>query len=162
GSPEGKPSPAGKKPVIVYIMILFIAAFLLMALSFAMHQRSNTEALGELQTSVSALREVQATQDKNILLQEELGDAQKELDALTEELAEATEAATQTQLCNQALLALHALQQQYSASDFDACRQTLQTMDDAKLPDSLPKDAAEGVTPPHQRYEQLREAVMNH
>ncbi|MEG1657864.1 MAG: hypothetical protein RR288_02285, partial [Oscillibacter sp.] len=104
GSPEGKPSPAGKKPVIVYIMILFIAAFLLMALSFAMHQRSNTEALGELQTSVSALREVQATQDKNILLQEELGDAQKELDALHETLAKTTEESAALRLCNQALL----------------------------------------------------------
>ena len=65
-------TPSGKKPVVVYIMILFIAAFLLMALSFFMHQRSNTEALGELQDSVSAMQEIQNTQDKVIQLQEEL------------------------------------------------------------------------------------------
>lgn len=41
-------TPKGKKPVVVYIMILFIVAFLLMALSFMMHQRSNSEVLGEL------------------------------------------------------------------------------------------------------------------
>ena len=70
-------TPSGKKPVVVYIMILFIAAFLLMALSFFMHQRSNTEALGELQDSVSAMQEIQNTQDKVIQLQEELS-AQKE------------------------------------------------------------------------------------
>ena len=50
---EDKPS-AGRKPVVIYIMILFIVAFLLMALSFVMHQRSNSEVLGELQNSVSA------------------------------------------------------------------------------------------------------------
>lgn len=154
--------PAGKKPVIVYIMVLFIAAFLLMALSFAMHQRSNTEALGKLQTSVSALREVQATQDKNMLLQEELGDAQKEIDSLTESLAQANQTTIDTQLCVDALLALHTLQQQYAAADFPACRETLQAMSDAKLPELLPKDAPKGVTSPHQRYEQLQEAVMNH
>ena len=49
-APEDKPS-TGKKPVVISIMILFIVAFLLMALSFLMHQRSNSEVLGELQNS---------------------------------------------------------------------------------------------------------------
>ena len=40
-APEDTPS-TGKKPVVIYIMILFIVAFLLMALSFLMHQRSNS------------------------------------------------------------------------------------------------------------------------
>ena len=35
-----------EKPVVIYIMILFIVAFLLMALSFLMHQRSNSEVIG--------------------------------------------------------------------------------------------------------------------
>ena len=61
-APEETPS-TGKKPVVIYIMILFIVAFLLMALSFLMHQRSNSEVLGELQDSVTAMQEVQATQD---------------------------------------------------------------------------------------------------
>ena len=55
--PVQEEKPAKSKPVVVYIMILFIAAFLLMALSFLMHQRSNTEALGQLQNSVSAMQE---------------------------------------------------------------------------------------------------------
>ena len=57
--PEEDLTPKGKKPVVVYIMVLFIAAFLLMAWSFASHQRSNTEAIGELQSSVTAMRGVQ-------------------------------------------------------------------------------------------------------
>ena len=75
GSPGGASgqtpeTPTGKKPVVVYIMILFIAAFLLMALSFFMHQRSNTEAMGELQHSVNAIQEVKVSQEKIIELQE--------------------------------------------------------------------------------------------
>ena len=67
-----------KKPVVIYIMILFIAAFLLMAWSFASHQRSNTEALGRLQSSVTAMQEVQSLQDQVIALQRELAEARKE------------------------------------------------------------------------------------
>ena len=61
-APEETPS-TGKKPVVIYIMILFIVAFLLMALSFLMHQRSNLRGAWGAQDSVTAMQEVQATQD---------------------------------------------------------------------------------------------------
>ena len=79
-APEETPS-TGKKPVVIYIMILFIVAFLLMALSFLMHQRSNSEVLGELQDSVTAMQEVQATQDALLDLQNQLDEAQTTIDA---------------------------------------------------------------------------------
>ena len=72
--PEEDLTPKGKKPVVVYIMVLFIAAFLLMAWSFASHQRSNTEAIGELQSSVTAMRSVQ---DTMLTLQDELEEAHR-------------------------------------------------------------------------------------
>ena len=43
------PQKAPHQHVIVYIMILFIAAFLLMALSSMRQQRSNDEAVGKIQ-----------------------------------------------------------------------------------------------------------------
>ena len=69
----------GNKSVVVYIMVLFIAAFLLMAWSFASHQRSNTEALGRLQSSVTAMREVQDLQDQVIALQKELAEEVRQI-----------------------------------------------------------------------------------
>ena len=60
-TPSSETPDTGKKPVIIYILILFLAAFLLMFLSMLSHQRSNTEALGQLQSSVSAIQEIQAT-----------------------------------------------------------------------------------------------------
>lgn len=160
--PSDKPSP-GKKPVIVYIMILFIAAFLLMALSFLMHQRSNTEALGELQTSVSALREVQATQDKNMLLQEELGKAEATIKKLEEQAAVTSQRTADAEAQADAMLSLYCLQQEYAAGDLDGCKQILQNMEDGGKPALLPDSAsADGsITSPVQRYEQLRQAVLN-
>ncbi len=158
-APQADKPSAGKKPVVVYIMILFIVAFLLMALSFFMHQRSNTEALGELQHSVTAMQEVQASQEKIIQLQEELAAAEKKTEDLESQLEEASRTAGDVQLRLNAVSALYALQQHYSARDFDACRAVIQEMEDKDYPSYLPTGDASGVTPPAQRYLQLKEAV---
>ena len=170
GAPEpssGQPeTPTGKKPVVVYIMILFIAAFLLMALSFFMHQRSNTEALGELQHSVNAIQEVQVSQEKIIELQEEVAELQQEIADLQEEIAEDAEAAGDLlqerdalERQSDALLALYQLQQEYAARDYAACKALIANFETG-LADSLPQEApADGVVSPAQRYQELKAAV---
>ena len=125
------------------------------------HQRSNTQALGELQHSVSALQEVQATQDKNIQLQEELADANDELEAIKGQLSQAQSDTLAAQNEVSAMVALYTLQQQYAAADYDACRITLQSMEDQNLVERLPTSADAGVTAPSLRYQQLKEAVLN-
>ena len=154
-------TPSGKKPVVVYIMILFIAAFLLMALSFFMHQRSNTEALGELQDSVSAMQEIQNTQDKVIQLQEELSAQKEEAEGLEKELEASRKETEAADKNTEAMTALYILQQQYAAGAYDSCRETMQRMEDDDLVERLSKDSIDGVTPPAQRYQQLKEAVLN-
>ena len=79
-TPSSETPDTGKKPVIVYILILFLAAFMLMFLSLLAHQRSNSEALGQLQNSVSAIQEIQTSQEQVIDLQKQLSEAQKERD----------------------------------------------------------------------------------
>lgn len=150
-------APKGKKPVVIYIMVLFIAAFLLMAWSFASHQRSNTEALGRLQDSVGSMQEVQDLQNQVIALQKELAEAKKnagnwekaasESDALTQALKKQLEG----------MAALYALQQKYSARDFENCRRIIQEFEDSGYADCLPEFS--GVTSPAERYRQLKEAV---
>ena len=93
-------------------MILFIVAFLLMALSFLMHQRSNSEVLGELQDSVTAMQEVQATQDALLDLQNQLDEAQTTIDALESSAEETDAALAEAQRENQALLALYTIQRE--------------------------------------------------
>ena len=146
----------GKKPVIVYILILFLAAFLLMFLSMLSHQRSNAEALGQLQNSVSAIQEIQTSQEQVIELQK-----QKELDAAQEESHEKDDSIAQLEKEANALLALYNLQQEYAAGNLDGCRVTLQEISDQGLEELLPKTAPDGITSPAQRYQQLREAILN-
>ena len=153
-TPVPQEPSSGKKPVVVYIMILFIVAFLLMALSFLMHQRSNSEVLGELQHSVSAMQEVQAVQDKVIELQEKLADAQEEIDTLKDQMAQQEEDAALEEKKIDALLGLYTLQQQYSAGSYDDCLTTMQRMEDEGLVELLP-DSNDQVTSPAQRYQQL-------
>ena len=151
-APEETPS-TGKKPVVIYIMILFIVAFLLMALSFLMHQRSNSEVIGELQDSVTA------TQDALLDLQNQLDEAQTTIDALESSAEETDAALAEAQRENQALLALYTIQQQYSAGDLAGCQASIDAFEASEYRDALPETAEEGVTPPSQRYAQLKEAA---
>lgn len=167
GAPDAAPAPetpsAGQKnkPVIVYIMILFIVAFLLMAFSFLMHQRSNEEMIGSLQSSVSTLKELQESQDRNMQLQDQLDEAAKQIEDLQDQLNEGQKAAEAEGDRTRALLALYTLQQQYSARELDACRETIQSMEDSGQPALLSRDAIGSVVSPAQRYQQLKEAVMS-
>lgn len=151
----------GKKPVIIYILILFLAAFLLMFLSMLSHQRSNTEALGQLQNSVSAIQEIQATQEQIIELQKRLDKTETERDEAKEELKVISDSISDLEKTSQALLALYNLQQEYLTGNLDGCLLTLQEISDQHLDELLPSANTEGVTPPAQRYQELKEAILN-
>lgn len=175
-APEEKDAPkqsGGRKPVIVYIFVLFAVAFLLMIWSLFTHQRSNTEALGQLQTSVSAMQEVQALQEQVIQLQKELAETKEQLKQ-EQEAAETAAAAAQAEagaLLTErdsleaqvtALTALYRLQQLYAARDLEACETQISELESGALLDSLDVVSREGewtVTPPSERYLELKEAV---
>ena len=140
GVPEEPETPAaGRKPVIVYIMVLFIAAFLLMALSFFMHQRSNSEALGQLQSSVSAMQEMQETQEHVVQLQKELAKANETVNELMEhkgriEMLE-TELAQANQGLDNALGSMDdfwQLDEAYVLSDQERCQELLAVLEQRK------------------------------
>ena len=168
-------TPRSNKPVVVYIMILFIAAFLLMALSFLMHQRSNTEALGQLQNSMTAMQEVQATQEKNIELQDQLADVQDELDktitAYDGQLTALVDDVEQKQLALDAMTNLYLLQQAYSAGEYESCMEVIRFMEENQQVSALVIESAEEGTPsdgiilpstwtsPYDRFYQLKAAT---
>ncbi len=161
-TPASSETPeTGKKPVIIYILILFLAAFLLMFLSMLSHQRSNTEALGQLQNSVSAIQEIQATQEQIIELQKRLDKTETERDEAKEELKVISDSISDLEKTSQALMALYNLQQEYLTGNLDGCLLTLQEISDQHLDELLPSANTEGVTPPAQRYQELKEAILN-
>ncbi len=162
GGPVEPEENTGKKPVVLYIMILFIVAFLLMAWSFASHQRSNTEALGKLQSSVTAM---QGVQDRMLNLQDELEAAQARIDELERqaELRDSEMEAYQRQY--QALASLNSLERLYRQENLEGCRKIIDSMEAEDLAvclsDNLPLSEQElGLTvSAWERYHQLKEAV---
>ena len=152
------PEEKGKHPVVVYIVVLFLAAFLLMVISLVMQHRSN-EAMGRLEDSVSALQETQRVQDENLRLKEQLDALNAELTQTRDDLAEAESQLTEQGTALQALNLLYQLQQQFSARDYTACEETIAAMEEASLPASLSQEAQDGLTSPAQRYQQLKDAV---
>ncbi len=171
--PEKNTGSGGKKPVIVYILVLFAVAFLLMIWSLISHQRSNTEAIGRLQGSVSAMQEVQELQEQVIQLQKELAEVKEQLE-LEREAAETAAAAARDEagaLLTErdsleaqvaALTALYRLQQLYAARDLESCEAEIGALDSGSLLDSLDAVSRErewSVTPPSERYLELKEAV---
>ena len=151
-----------KKPVVLYIMVLFVAAFLLMIWSFASHQKSNTEAIGRLQSSVTAM---QGVQDRMIGLQDELNAAQEEIHELERqaELRDSEMEAYNRQYM--ALSRLYTLERLYRQENLEGCRKVIDSMEAEDLvvclSDNLPlSDRELGLTvSPWERYHQLKEAV---
>ncbi len=166
-SAEGGAEDTGKKPVIIYILILFLAAFLLIFLSLLAHQRSNTEALGKLQTSVSAMQEIQ---EQVIALQEELAQARQDLSS-----AEADHEA-QTNLLHKdlqeerlkldAMTSLYLLMESYDTEAYESCERIIAIMEESGQAAALPTENIGDSTlyppscaAPAERYQALKEAV---
>lgn len=160
--PEEDLTPKGKKPVVIYIMVLFIAAFLLMAWSFASHQRSNTEALGKLQSSVTAM---QGAQEQVVNLQKELDDAQDKIEELERNIALRELELEAYNRHDLALAGLYSLERLYRQENLESCRKIIDEMEEEDLvvclSDSLSDSERElGFTVSNrERYQQLKEAV---
>ena len=156
-----EPETQGRMSVFPYILILFSAALLLMCLSSLIHQRNNTQVLGELQNSVSAMQEVQNLQDKIITLQDTRDELETQLqearDAQSQEAARAD--ALEKRL--NALERLYMIEAQYQEGRYRACQGSVEAFAASGLADSLPTESpGGGVASPMERYRQLQEAVL--
>lgn len=162
GTPSPQPPRKGNQPVVVYIAVLFLAAFFLMALSFATHQRTAHEDLGDLQDAATAMQEVQATQDRILQLQKELNEALKTVEDLEDTVQEQQDTLEVLQSQIEGMNLLYTLQQQYAARNFAACQDIIAQFEDRGFADCLPQPASEEVTDPIVRYQQLKGAVEAH
>ena len=160
--PQEHHKPNGK-PVILYIMILFIAAFLLMALSLIMHQRTTAEGIGELQHSFSAMQDMQTHQEKVIELQDELSLAKDDIIRLEQELEDqkdtAKAEADTLEDEKDALVYLYRLQNAWLKEDLELCRTTLQTMETLGLAELLPAVGEYSLPSPAETYQAIQAEV---
>ena len=162
-SPTSQPAVStcnrkGRSHILIYILILFIAAFLLMTLSFLSHQRSNEQVMGQLNTNVSSLKKLQTALEENLRLQEQLSAHILEIETLENQLETAKTAESQLkeeisaleksvaqqkteleslQTTLSAVNALTSLQQHFLAGETDACRALIADMEAAEWAASL-------------------------
>ena len=157
--PTENQKPGNGRPVIHYILVMFIAAFLLMAFSMLMQQRTTAEGLGQLQHSFSAMQSLQSYQETVIELQNALNDADAQREALeaTIEAMEDNQAAQKESMA--ALSYLYTLQQQYLAEEYDNCRSTIQTMETLGLDQLLSTQREYGVPAPAETFQAMKDGL---
>ena len=84
--------------VVLYLMILFAAAFLLLLMSFLMQNRSNREAMDHLEeTSNSAMESLENRLRENEELKAQVAQLEEENDKLTQQVQQADDQARQEQ-----------------------------------------------------------------
>ena len=153
-------SRKGRSHILIYILILFIAAFLLMTLSFLSHQRSNEQVMGQLNTNVSSLKKLQTALEENMRLQEQLSAYMLEIETLENQLENAKTAESQLkeelsvldqtaaqqkaelEALNAVLSSMNALsslQQHFLAGELDICRALIADMESAGWATALPQ-----------------------
>lgn len=167
-----------RAPILGYILVLFIAAFFLMALSFLSHQRSNEQVLNQLSTNVNVLENLQSALEENARLQQQISSQKlqlEELEASVDAAQKALESANgektdlQTQLTGlqkklnamqQQMVAMDALaqvQRLFINSDLASCNILIADMEATGLDKLLPTTAASPVgVAPSQLFQQLK------
>ena len=120
--------------VVLYLMILFAAAFLLLLMSFLMQNRSNREAMDHLEeTSNSAMESLENRLQENEELKAQVSQLEEENDKLTQQVQQADDQARQEQeelnSVLQALSDLNTLRGLYNQGRYSDARDFLAGLD---------------------------------
>lgn len=84
-NPRTHETPRKGHSVMLYLAILFAAAFLLLLLSYFMQQRTSQEAITGLKESISSMQSMETMMQHNSDLQKELDKKDDKIAALVEE-----------------------------------------------------------------------------
>lgn len=158
-------TPRKKPSVLTYLVILFAAAFLLMALSYLMQQRASTETIQNLKASVSAMQSVESIQKANEELQAQVAALEDRVKGLQDQTAalEAEKKELQTAAQAQAKAAeamdwFWRIQREVSRGRYSGARALVEDFQAAGLESFLPTDHpadADGPSPADQFQEIL-------
>ena len=89
---ERRPRTVHKqRSVLLYILLLFLAACALILLSYLMQQRNNAQMLDGLNQSVSAMQSISTLQEDNLRLTEENAALTDQVEELQDQAAQLTE-----------------------------------------------------------------------
>lgn len=164
-----------QRSVVFYIGILFAAAFLLLAMSFAMERRQNAEDMDDLnqsltglKDSVSAMQSVQNLYEENTALLERVAELEEDLARAEEQrnyLADKVEdqEAEKGVLQNsvQALDWFWQINEAYVRGRYTTARNLIAQLEESGLVENLPRVSIteNGRFSPYDRYQEIHDAL---
>ncbi len=162
--------PKKQQSVLVYLVILFAAAFLLMALSYLMQRRSSDATIEDLRESVTAMQSVGDIQTQNETLRQQVADleaqleeAQRELDGMRDTLNTMT---VREERLTQAMDLFWQIDEAYVRGRWTLCRELIGRMEDVSagsaLKEYLPRESTTDNDrfSPTDRYQEIYDDVM--
>ena len=165
-----RPPRNKQQSVLIYLVILFAAAFLLMALSYLMQRRSSDATIEDLRESVTAMQSVGdiQTQNENLRqqvtdLEEQLEEAQRELEGMQDTLDTLT---VREEKLIQAMDLFWQIDEAYVRGRWTLCRELIGRMEDitqgSALKEYLPKESTTDNErfSPADRYQEIYDDVM--
>lgn len=162
--------PGKKNPVLLYLVILFAAAFVLLLMSYLMQQRSNQAAMDNLQqTSNSAVQSLENLITERDTLATQAEELEKQLDQLKADLKDAqTDAQALQQQSDTLSRQLKAMEYFWQIDDYYArgyytqARALIETVEEQGLQTALPTENTTGTDrfSPAQRYQEIRDALL--
>ena len=162
--------PKKQQSVLIYLVILFAAAFLLMALSYLMQRRSSDATIEDLRESVTAMQSVGDIQTQNENLRQQVADleaqleeAQRELDGMRDILNTMT---VREEKLTQAMDLFWQIDEAYVRGRWTLCRELIGRMEDVSagsaLKEYLPRESTTDNErfSPADRYQEIYDEVM--
>lgn len=160
-----------QQSVLIYLVILFAAAFLLMALSYFMQRRTSDATIEGLRgQSVTAMQSIEDIQEENETLKQQLADLEARLEQAQKEADDAqvqADALTEAQdRLTRAMDLFWQIDEAYVRGRYTLCRQLIAQMEDttagAALKEALPTVSTTDNDrfSPADRYQEIYDAVM--
>ena len=162
-------TPRKPQSVLIYLVILFAAAFVLLAWTFLMQQRSSSETIAGLRESVSAMESVQSLQEDNDALRAQVEELEKQLEqaeADRKDLQKEVDGlSAQQEGLVRAMDLFWQIDEAYVRGRYSLCRSLIEQMEDTStgsaLKEYLPKESTTDNDrySPADRYQEICDAV---
>ena len=159
--------PGSRRSVLIYLVILFAVAFVLLLLSYIMQQRSSEETIDGLKQSVSAMQSAQDAYEENALLKQQLEQLeqqaetdQAERDRLQQQIQDLQQQVQELEYTAQAMDWFWQINEAYVRGRYTLARELIDQMG-SELPRYLPR---ESITDnerfsPYDRYQEIYDAL---
>ena len=162
--------PGKKNPVLLYLVILFAAAFVLLLMSYRMQQRSNQVAIENLQqTSNSATQSLEnliterdALSEQVAEMEETIDDLEGQLDSTQKQQQELEKQAEELGRQVKAMEYFWQIDDYYARGYYTQAKALIQTMEEQSLQTALPTENTTGTDrfSPAERYQEIRDALL--